>query len=88
MIIENGTNHPATLNERIDLLAANLKSVVEHLATRAGALKDKAVEAKVQGASKASAFTEKTARAIKDHPIAAIGIAFGVGYFIMRLVRR
>jgi ElaB/YqjD/DUF883 family membrane-anchored ribosome-binding protein len=84
----NGINHPETLNDRIDSLASNLKSVVDHLSTRATSFKDKASEAKSYATASATSFADKTGKAIKDHPIAALGIAFGIGYLVMRLIRR
>jgi hypothetical protein len=44
---------------------------------RAGAIKDSLV-----------AGTKKTGSMIKQHPIAAIAIAFGIGYIAMRFMRR
>jgi hypothetical protein len=32
--------------------------------------------------------TRKTGSLIKEHPIAALAIAFGIGYIAMRLMRR
>ncbi len=85
---KNGTNPSTTLDDRIDSLASNFKSVVEHMRTRAASLNDKASEVKTNAAASATAFVSKAGKVIKDHPIAAIGIAFGVGYLFMRLIRR
>jgi len=38
--------------------------------------------------SNVASFTSKAGQAIKDHPIAALGFAFGLGYLFMRLIRR
>lgn len=85
---QNGAKPSTTLNDPIDALKSNFKSVVEHLASRAASLEDKVSEVKTNAAASVTSFASKAGKAIKDHPIAAIGIAFGVGYLLMRLIRR
>ncbi|HEY5952254.1 MAG TPA: hypothetical protein VIV40_42440 [Kofleriaceae bacterium] len=70
------------------MLESNFKTVVEHLASHAEPRDDNASGAKANGAASITSFIAKASQAIKDYPIAAIGIAFGVGYVFMRLVRR
>jgi ElaB/YqjD/DUF883 family membrane-anchored ribosome-binding protein len=65
------------LDERIDALAANLKSVVDHLAHVQG-----------RARARAASFMTKAGRVIEDHPFAALAIGLGVGYLIVRLMRR
>jgi ElaB/YqjD/DUF883 family membrane-anchored ribosome-binding protein len=65
-----------TLNDRIHLLVSNLK-------TAASSFKDRATEAK----SHAATIAAKTGRAIKAHPLVAIGVALGAGYLTGRLLR-
>lgn len=88
MSSQNGANPSTNLNDPIDMLESNFKSVVEHMTSRAGALDDKASEVKTTAAASDTSFISKAGKAIKDHPIAAIGIAFGAGYLFMRLIRR
>jgi ElaB/YqjD/DUF883 family membrane-anchored ribosome-binding protein len=82
----NGAN-PSTLDP-IDTLEANFKSVVEVLTSGASSAEDKVSDAKKTVAATVTALAAKAGKAIKDHPLAAIGVAFGVGYLLMRLIRR
>ena len=78
----------ATPNDRIHSLASNVKEVAEHLSTAAATVKNKASEAKAHVVSSARPIVAKAGRAIKEHPIMAVGLALGVGYLVMRLIRR
>lgn len=71
----NGTNPEI---DPIDVLEANFKSVVEELTSHATSPDE------AHGVKPDTRFT----KAIKDHPIAAIGIAFSAGFVLMRLLRR
>lgn len=77
-----------SLDDRIDALAANLKHLVEQVAATAAEVKGRTIDIRQQTSAKASSLASRAARVIQDHPIAAIGIAFGAGYLVMRLVRR
>jgi ElaB/YqjD/DUF883 family membrane-anchored ribosome-binding protein len=81
MFSQNGHSASTRINDRIDNLATNLKSAVEQMSKQAYTAKEKA-------SASASSFIAKTGQAIKDHPIAAVGIAFGLGYLVMRALRR
>jgi ElaB/YqjD/DUF883 family membrane-anchored ribosome-binding protein len=85
-MIKNGTSEIE--NTRFESLKESVGGLVDAGKERAAALKDKAMEGKdavVRGGSKA---INTVGALIKDHPLAAIGIAFGVGYLVMRLIRR
>jgi len=69
------------LGSRIDSLKDSVKDLVDAGTDRAASLKD----ATVSGVSK---LASQTVKFVKHHPIAAVAIAFGVGYIAMRLVRR
>jgi ElaB/YqjD/DUF883 family membrane-anchored ribosome-binding protein len=77
-----------SLDDRIDALAANLKHLVEQMAATAAEVKGRTIDIQQQTRSKASSLVSRAARVIQDHPIAAIGVAFGAGYLVVRLVRR
>jgi ElaB/YqjD/DUF883 family membrane-anchored ribosome-binding protein len=83
----NGASFSA-LEERIDALAANLKSLIEQMAATAAEVRDRAIAVKQQAHSKAGSLVSRVGRVIHDHPIAGIGVAFGAGYLVMRLIRR
>jgi ElaB/YqjD/DUF883 family membrane-anchored ribosome-binding protein len=76
------------LHDRIDSIASNLKSVAEQLSSTASSVKDRASDVTSHAVSGASSLGARASKAIQDHPIAAIGIALGAGYLIMRLIRR
>jgi ElaB/YqjD/DUF883 family membrane-anchored ribosome-binding protein len=72
----------------IDILEANFKSVVEALTSGASSVETKVSGAKERATTSVTTFAAKATKAVKDHPIAAVGIAFGLGYLLMRLIRR
>jgi len=76
------------LHDRIDSIASNLKSVADQLTDAAATVKDRASDVTSQAASRASSLGARAGKAIQDHPLAAIGIAFGAGCLIMRMIRR
>lgn len=82
------TQSNSTTHDRIDALKAEVESVVETVKTRAASLGDKASEMKTSAVESTTAFISKATTLIKEHPIAATGIAFGAGYLVMRLLRR
>lgn len=71
----NGTM--ATFEDRLDSLKESMRNLVDY----GSDIKDRAVDASKTGISKMGSL-------IKDHPIIAIGVAFGIGYLAMRVLRR
>lgn len=84
----NGAAFSASLDDRIDALAADLKGLVDQMAATAAAVKGRAIDVKDHASSKASSLATRATRVVLDHPIAAIGVAFGAGYLLVRLIRR
>ena len=82
----NGTY--ARFDDRLENLSDNLKQVIGHIA----AMREQAGEVKSSVISSATSVFNKTGKTIKSHPTAAIsiavGIAFAIGYGVMRLLRR
>jgi hypothetical protein len=63
---------------RLDGLKNSVKALLDHgLADKAGAVKDSAMSG-----------VEYIGSQIKKHPVAALAIAFGIGYVAMRMIRR
>lgn len=89
---KNGTTnvgHTAhVVDEKIDALSNILKGFVDQSAQKVDALKAKIVEAKDRSILRGSDVLERMTDLIKEHPLKAIGIAFGAGYLGMRLFRR
>jgi ElaB/YqjD/DUF883 family membrane-anchored ribosome-binding protein len=85
----NTTNESNPLEtHRLDDIKDSIKGLVDRGHDKVNAIKDKAVDVQHRARERGSAAIDRTTTLIKDHPIAAVGIAFGVGYLIMRLVRR
>jgi hypothetical protein len=63
---------------RLDGLKSSVKELLDHgLADKAGAVKDSAMNG-----------VQYLGSQIKKHPVAALAIAFGIGYLAMRMIRR
>lgn len=63
---------------RLDGLKNSVKELLDHgLADKAGAVKDTAMDG-----------VQYIGSQIKKHPVAALAIAFGIGYLAMRMIRR
>ncbi|HEU4731700.1 MAG TPA: hypothetical protein VFT22_27580 [Kofleriaceae bacterium] len=86
----NSNNGHATrvLHDRVDAIAGNLKAFIDQVSSTASVVEHRASDVKARTVSTASSFAAMTDKAIQDHPIAAIAIAFGAGYVLTRLVRR
>ncbi len=76
---KNGT--AATASEKLDELKDNVRN-------QAGMLKERAVDLKNTVVERGSDTLTKLSDLIKEHPIAAIGVAFGVGYITVRMLRK
>lgn len=70
-------NHAVTFEDRLD----SLKSSANAFKGRMSEVKDSVVASSKTGVRKLGGM-------IKDHPIIAVGLAFGVGYLVMRIVKR
>jgi hypothetical protein len=73
------------LQKQINILQKDMSNIVNAtgalVANKAIGAKDLVIDS---GAGALSAFT----KAIKNRPIVAVGVAFGLGYLAMRFVRR
>lgn len=82
----NGKPSSPTLSDPIDSLESNFKAVVDYLMAKAppdtASSKAKPTDASV------TSFASKAGKMAKEHPLAAIGAALGLGYLFMRLIRR
>jgi ElaB/YqjD/DUF883 family membrane-anchored ribosome-binding protein len=83
-----GTHAGEKLDERIDQIKDGVKAVVDTAEARAYAIKERAIEVKAEAISRGSAVIDRATAFIKANPFKAVGIAFGLGYVGMRLVRR
>lgn len=81
----NGNGSTATTP--IDSIRDSVKGLVEQGHDKVTAIKDAASDLQHKVTDEGGKAIDKTSKLIKDHPFAAVGIAFGVGYLLMRLVR-
>jgi ElaB/YqjD/DUF883 family membrane-anchored ribosome-binding protein len=84
----NGTSTTATASSSIDNLKDRVNHLVEQGQEKAGDIKNAIVDAKDKVVSTGSSFIASARNLIVDHPFAAVGVAFGVGYVAMRIFRR
>ncbi len=81
-------NGSASASHRLDSLKSGVRNLVDAGGERAGQLKSKAIDVKDAVVENSNAAITRAGSLIKEHPIAAIAIAFGVGYIAVRLLRR
>lgn len=83
---KNGST--STLEGRLDSLKENVRNLVDAGSERAGHLKERAIGVKDTVVENSERALDRVTTLIKAHPIAAIGIAFGVGYIAIRMIRK
>ena len=81
-------NNPNGTAARTDSIADSVRGLVDQGQQKVTEIKDKVVDLQQRARSQGGMYLDKSTTWIKQHPIAAVSIAFGVGYFLMRLVRR
>jgi ElaB/YqjD/DUF883 family membrane-anchored ribosome-binding protein len=77
-----------TLGDRVSQLKQSMRGIVEYGSDRASDIKGKLADAKDVAVGGATSVIAKTGKLIKQHPFIAIGVAFGLGYVVMRMARR
>lgn len=83
---KNGT--ASTMENRLDSLKSSVRNLVDAGGERAGQLKNKAIDVKDAVVENGSAALNRAGALIKEHPIAAVGLAFGVGYIVVRMLKK
>ena len=73
---------------RLDSIREGVRNLVDAGGERAGNIKDRAVGAKDTLIDKSEAVLSRIGSLIKEHPFAALGLAFSAGYIAMRIIRR
>lgn len=81
-------NGSASFEHRLDSLKSSVRNFVDAGGERAGQLKSKAMDVKDSFVENGGIAIRKTGSFIKEHPIVAIGIAFGIGYITMRMLKK
>ena len=75
-------------DDAVNRRRTQLKDLVDQGQQKVTAFKDRVVDLQQRARSRGGEALDRATDLVKAHPIAAIGIAFGIGYFAMRLVRR
>jgi ElaB/YqjD/DUF883 family membrane-anchored ribosome-binding protein len=78
---KNGTT--TQFEARLDALKDSVRHLVD-----VSSIKDKMSSAKDAVVSGSTTAVKKTGSLIKEHPIIAIGVAFGIGFIAFKLLRR
>jgi ElaB/YqjD/DUF883 family membrane-anchored ribosome-binding protein len=81
-------NGSASLESKIDSLKESVRNLVDAGGEKAGQLKKRAIGAKDTIVEEGEAAFSRVGALIKEHPFVALGIAFGVGYFAIRMMRK
>jgi len=76
------------IDQKLDTLKEKARGIVEQGGERVDQIKTRVVEVKDQALAKGNAFLDRASELIKANPLKSVAIAFGVGYFGMRLFRR
>jgi ElaB/YqjD/DUF883 family membrane-anchored ribosome-binding protein len=77
-----------TIEDKIDSLRDSMKGVVDQGAQKVDSIKSKIIDVKDGAVSRGGDLISRASGLIQAHPLKAIGIAFGIGFLSMRLIRR
>ncbi len=77
-----------SLEDRIDSLKDSVRGLADVGSERVSDIKHKVVDAKDTAVSTVESYLGRAKFLIIANPLAAVGIAFGIGYVAMRIVRR
>ena len=83
---KNGST--SAMENRLDALKESVRNLVDAGGERAGQLKGKAIDLKDSVVENSGAAINRVGSMIKQHPFAALGIAFGIGYIAIRMLRK
>ena len=81
-------NGSANLDSRIDSLKESARHLADAGKERVGQIKDRALGAKDSVVESGEEALARIKALVKEHPFAALGIAFGVGYVAIRMLRK
>ncbi len=83
---KNGSS--SAIDDRMGNLKDSVRNLVDASGDRANQIKERLADAKDVAFDKGSAALGRVSALVKEHPIAAIGIAFGIGYLAVRMLRK
>lgn len=83
-----GQGGGAQLDERLGAIKENVKEIIGRGEERVGEIKHRVLEAREQARTRGNQYLDRVTELIRANPLRAVGIAFGLGFIGMRLVRR
>jgi len=87
--MNNGNNGGSgAMHDKLDSIKEKAKGLVDQGQEKASEIKSKVIDVKDQAVTRGNALLDRATDFIKANPLKAVGIAFGVGYVGMRLIRR
>ena len=86
--MNNGNNNGNTMDDKLGTIKERVRHVVDQGQEKVGNLKTRVIEVKDQARTRGNAFVDRATMFIRANPLKSVGIAFGVGYLGMRLLRR
>jgi ElaB/YqjD/DUF883 family membrane-anchored ribosome-binding protein len=89
MNMNNGNNGNANAtNDKLGAIKDKVKGLVDQGEEKVDQIKHKVIDVKDQAVTRGSAVLDRAETFIRANPLKAVGIAFGIGYLGMRLLRR
>ena len=86
--MNNGNNGNNTMDDKLGSIKERVRGVVDQGHEKVDHLKHKVMDVKDQVASRGHVVIDRASEFIRANPLKAVGIAFGIGYIGMRLIRR
>lgn len=80
-------NKEQSLGSTLDTQLDSIKDTAAQLKDRAIEVKDRAIEVKDRAIERGTAAADGVSEYISANPLKSVAIAFGLGYFAMRLFR-
>lgn len=81
-----GSHH--NFDERLDSIKEKARGLVDRGEHKVDEIRSRVIDAKDQAMSKGNVAMDKVNEFVRANPLKAIGAAFALGYFGMRLFRR
>lgn len=78
----------SAIEGRIEGIKESVKGFVEKGGERVDEIKGRVMDVKDEAVTRGNQILDQAVSFIKANPMKSVGLAFGVGYFAMRLFRR